>query len=46
MRDGDISVIRVIGEKEVGGDADEWDGVLNEGDKSSITRVTRTILSD
>ena len=36
----------VIGEKEVGEEVDERDVVMNEGDKSSITRVTRTVLSE
>ena len=36
----------VIGEDGVGGDVDEGDGVMNEGDKSSTTRVTRTVLTD
>ena len=46
MRDEDISVIRVIGEKEVGGKMDECDGVMNEGDKSCTSRVTRMVLAD
>ena len=40
LRDG------VIGEKGVGGDADEGDGVMSDDDKSSTTRVTRTVLTD
>ena len=36
----------VIKEKRVGGDADEGDEVMNEGDKSSTSRVTRTVLTD
>ena len=30
----------VIGEEEVGGEVDECDGVMNDGDKSYITPVT------
>ena len=33
-------------EKGVGGEVDEGDGVMNDGDKSSITRITRTVLTD
>ena len=38
----------VTGKKRVGGNADEENGVKNgdEGDKSSTTRVTRTVLMD
>ena len=43
MRD---SVIQLPSEEEVGGDANEDDGMMNEGDKSSTTRVTRTVLTD
>ena len=33
-------------QEESGGEVDEGDGVMNEGNKFSITRVTRTVLTD
>ena len=36
----------VIGEEGVGGKTDDGDGVMNEGDKSSTIRITRTVLTD
>ena len=44
--DGVVLSHGVIGEKGVGGDADKSDRMMNEGDKSSTTRVTRTVLTD
>ena len=35
----------VIGKEGVGGEMDEGDGVLNEGDKSSTICITRTDLT-
>ena len=43
---GEVLSDGVIGEKKVGGEADEGDRAVNEGDKSSITRVTRIVLTD
>ena len=43
---GEVLSDGVMGEKEVGGDAYEGDGVMNESDKFSTTRVTRTVLTD
>ena len=37
---------RVVGEEGVGGEVEEVEGEMNEGDKSSTTRVTRTIFTD
>ena len=45
-RNGQVLSDGVIGEQGVGGEEDEGDGVMNEGDESSTTRVTRTVLSD
>ena len=36
----------VIGEGGVGGHADEGDGMMNEGDKSSTTCITMTVFTD
>ena len=36
----------ILGEEGVGGEVDEGDEVINESDKSSTTRVTRTVLLD
>ena len=38
--------VGIIGVEEVGGEVDEGDGVKNEGDKSSTTRVTMMVLTD
>ena len=38
--------IGIIGEEGVGEKADEGDGVMDEGDKSSTTCVTRTVFID
>ena len=40
-----IGVLSVIGEDRVEEEVDESDGVMNEGNKSSNTRVTRTVLT-
>ena len=40
LRDG------VIGEEGVGWEMDEDDGMMNDGDKSSTTCVTMTVLAD
>ena len=42
---GEVLSDGFIREEGVGRDADEGDGVMNEGGKSSITRVTRTVLT-
>ena len=47
--DGDIvdgGCYEAIRKKGFGRDADEGNGVMNEGDQSSTTRVTRTVLTD
>ena len=36
----------VVREKEVGSEVGIADAVVNEGDKSFITRITRTVLTD
>ena len=36
----------VIGEKGFEGDANKGDAVMNGGDKSTNTRITRTVLTD
>ena len=43
---GEVLSDGFIGEERVGGEADKGDGVMNEGDKSSTSRVTRTIVTD
>ena len=43
---GEVLSDEVIGEKGVGADVNEGDAVMNEGDKSSTTRVTRTVIMD
>ena len=43
---GEVLSDGVIGEEEVGGDADESDGVMNEGDKSFTICVIKTVLTD
>ena len=49
---GDINIMNVDGDivdsgynGELGGEADESDRVMNEGNKSFTTRVTRNLLS-
>ena len=43
---GEVLSDEVGGEKWVGGDVDEWDELMNEGDKSITTSVIRTIHTD
>ena len=42
---GEMFTDGVIMEKGVGGNADEDDGMVNESDKSSTNRITRTVLT-
>ena len=44
--DGEVLGGGVTGEKGIGGEMGEGDGVVNEDDKSSTTRITRTIFTD
>ena len=43
---GQVLIDGAIGEEGVGGEVEEGNGVMNEGDQSSTTRVTRTVLMD
>ena len=43
---GEVLGDGVIEEQDFEGDVDEGDGVMNEGDESSTTRVTRTVHTD
>ena len=43
---GEVLCSGVTGDEGVGGKVGEGNGLVNGGDKSSTTRVTRTVLTD